>query len=687
MKLRKIAALVIVLLLTVSAIHLQTQPTQAQPAYRCFPTCDETDGKFLLLAGTNLNTLVGGVTEILLAAPAGSPGFNFGIFDGEAIDTSGTDPVADSFWDAVTGPAGGPYNWLDIVFEIYADPLADGTGMTLLTTLNGATMTNDDWDDFFIANNPLATAPSGNFFYRVLIYSPNPNQPGAVNQFKIRTDNYLALQASAFQIIGGSLNGSDLPLLYPNFFPPLYSLVPTTYDGIWDMYLDVFDPGTELVIWDGDFDYGGVRVDDLATFIATELTRDIDDPDTSNVGVPPWATGTDAVPEGVAVGATYPGPAGTTIVTTGAPNDDLDYRFDMPAPLPPNLFRVYLRAPSVEYSLIAPGGATYLNANPSGNQEWEQFRLSTDPFNPATMDYSVPVIPAGIWNLRVNGLDLSNLNALRLFTRIVCVQETGLVCDNILRPFLVGDRVWVDTNLDGIQDPGEPGIPGVTVELVNTAGQVIGTTTTGADGLYQFPVERGTYTVRVVTSSAPLANYYNTTPTQLTNTVVNTNILTYDFGFAPTYVIGDRVWEDYDGDGVQDPGEPGISFVQVQILDNLGNVIGTAETGADGIYNFRVRPGTYTVVVVTSSPALTDMLATTSTSLTFTVTNADVLTYDFGFRLPGGRRSTPTPGTPLTTLPSTGYPPAPDGVLPWGAALVIGAALVAGSVLLRIRRR
>lgn len=303
------------------------------------------------------------------------------------------------------------------------------------------------------------------------------------------------------------------------------------------------------------------------------------------------------------------------------------------------------------------------------------------------MDYSVPAIPAGIWNLRINGLDLSNLNALRLFTRIVCVQETGLVCDNILRPFLVGDRVWVDTNRDGIQDPGEPGIPGVTVELVNTAGQVIGTTTTGTDGLYQFPVERGTYTVRVVTSSAPLANYYNTTPTQLTNTVVNTNILTYDFGFAPTYVIGDRVWEDYDGDGVQDPGEPGISFVQVQILDNLGNVIGTAETGADGIYNFRVRPGTYTVVVVTSSPALTDMLATTSTSLTFTVTNADVLTYDFGFRLPGGRRSTPTPGTPLTTLPSTGYPPAPDGVLPWGAALVIGAALVAGSVLLRIRRR
>ncbi len=31
----------------------------------------------------------------------------------------------------------------------------------------------------------------------------------------------------------------------------------------------------------------------------------------------------------------------------------------------------------------------------------------------------------------------------------------------------IGDRVWFDVDGDGVQDAGEQGIPGVTLELLN----------------------------------------------------------------------------------------------------------------------------------------------------------------------------------------------------------------------------
>jgi len=56
-------------------------------------------------------------------------------------------------------------------------------------------------------------------------------------------------------------------------------------------------------------------------------------------------------------------------------------------------------------------------------------------------------------------------------------------------------------------------------------------------------------------------------------------------GEIPPIEIGNRVWDDTDGDGIQDPGEAGISGVQVQLLQN-GTVIATATTDADGNYIF-----------------------------------------------------------------------------------------------------
>src|SRR6202007_784682 len=42
--------------------------------------------------------------------------------------------------------------------------------------------------------------------------------------------------------------------------------------------------------------------------------------------------------------------------------------------------------------------------------------------------------------------------------------------------------------------------------------------------------------------------------------------------------LGDRVWEDSNGNGVQDAGEAGIDGVKVDLKDSLGNVVGSTVT-------------------------------------------------------------------------------------------------------------
>ncbi len=68
----------------------------------------------------------------------------------------------------------------------------------------------------------------------------------------------------------------------------------------------------------------------------------------------------------------------------------------------------------------------------------------------------------------------------------------------------VGNRVWMESTVNGIQDAGEPGIAGVTVELwtANGDGPVgaapIASTTTDADGYYLFTgLNAGDYVARI----------------------------------------------------------------------------------------------------------------------------------------------------------------------------------------------
>ncbi len=63
--------------------------------------------------------------------------------------------------------------------------------------------------------------------------------------------------------------------------------------------------------------------------------------------------------------------------------------------------------------------------------------------------------------------------------------------------------------------------------------------------------------------------------------------------------IGDYVWTDSNGNGIQDAGEPGIPSVPVHLTgtDDLGNTVDrTADTDGDGHYGFGgLRPGEYVI--------------------------------------------------------------------------------------------
>ncbi|MET7990427.1 SdrD B-like domain-containing protein [Amycolatopsis sp. NPDC005232] len=68
----------------------------------------------------------------------------------------------------------------------------------------------------------------------------------------------------------------------------------------------------------------------------------------------------------------------------------------------------------------------------------------------------------------------------------------------------IGDRVWRDTDRNGLQDDGEPGVADIPVTLKDGAGGTLATTKTAADGSYLFDKRKdGTYQVCFDVSHLP----------------------------------------------------------------------------------------------------------------------------------------------------------------------------------------
>ena len=183
----------------------------------------------------------------------------------------------------------------------------------------------------------------------------------------------------------------------------------------------------------------------------------------------------------------------------------------------------------------------------------------------------------------------------------------------------IGDTVWIDVNGDKFQQPGEPGIGGVDLILYDAGAdgkcgtaddKAVANTTTDANGKYRFDkVATGIYCVDVVDATVPagLTLVSGTDPNGPIDLKEGQNYKDADFGYQASGkgVIGDRVWNDANGNGVQDPGEVGLGGVSLK-LSKVGadGVCGTADdvavatttSAADGSYLFTgLAPDTYCV--------------------------------------------------------------------------------------------
>ncbi|MEM7536066.1 MAG: SdrD B-like domain-containing protein [Chloroflexota bacterium] len=155
-----------------------------------------------------------------------------------------------------------------------------------------------------------------------------------------------------------------------------------------------------------------------------------------------------------------------------------------------------------------------------------------------------------------------------------------------------------DLNGNGVQDPGEPVIPGWTIHLYGPNGNIIATTTTDADGVYCFmDLDPGFYIVREEmpdgwTHTFPDAGFYEV---QLGNGQVIEGL---DFGNQrePGGSIYGIKFYDRNGNGVQDADEPVIPGWTINLYDENGDIIATTTTDENGVYCFMGLPAGFYVV-------------------------------------------------------------------------------------------
>lgn len=205
---------------------------------------------------------------------------------------------------------------------------------------------------------------------------------------------------------------------------------------------------------------------------------------------------------------------------------------------------------------------------------------------------------------------------------------------------VISGRVFSDMNNNGVQNGGDDGISGVTIELLDAGLSVIQTTTTDADGNYSFSnLDPGTYSVREPTQPADTNNGLTvagtvpnggtdgtvtgagTVPSQITNIVLppNTNATGNNFAEIPNgRSITGSVFLDYDNNAAENGIDYGLSGVTINLTGtdvNGAPVSSSTVSGSDGSFSFNGLPeGTYTLSQAAQPTGTTNGTTTVGTT-------------------------------------------------------------------------
>ena len=233
----------------------------------------------------------------------------------------------------------------------------------------------------------------------------------------------------------------------------------------------------------------------------------------------------------------------------------------------------------------------------------------------------------------------------------------------------LGNLIWFDIDADGLQDGGEPGIPGIDVSVSWTdpggAATITQTTTTNASGEWSFNDVPADIALTVTVDEADLpAGFTNSfelqnnpviTDTQASNaepgvmdgvvagitlTASTPDYLDVDFGYTGTGSIGDTVWYDQDASGTaaidaQDQPLAGIDVIVTwgewdSVIGDDPGTLGLDESADDLVFNRTTDAGGN--YLVEDLPSGLYRIAVDTADLPAGIDDA---TYDFDFVLSG----------------------------------------------------
>jgi SdrD B-like domain len=307
-----------------------------------------------------------------------------------------------------------------------------------------------------------------------------------------------------------------------------------------------------------------------------------------------------------------------------------------------------------------PAGATMTLADGT----WQIATDAAGPYRVEFSNYSSSKVASGN-NVGGTSVQFPTGSTPVTFNLFGKVNGLGSLQDLAYESLQIGNRVWQDLNANGVQDPEEPGIANVRVQLVDEGGAPAVNVNTGAvlpdvitnsNGEYYFDNIGPGRQYRVVIDPAQAAlagltlspafvttnngdtlndsngfyvvadqpeTFLYTKPIAIGTVVARANTGTagqndhsFDFGFrtsitTPKLLIGDYVFVDVNGNGVQDAGDTPVQGAKVELLDANGNPVPgkSVTTGADGLYLFNgLDAGTYKVRV--TRPAGSNLVPT-----------------------------------------------------------------------------
>lgn len=185
----------------------------------------------------------------------------------------------------------------------------------------------------------------------------------------------------------------------------------------------------------------------------------------------------------------------------------------------------------------------------------------------------------------------------------------------------ISGQVWLDGNEDGIENDGEMGMSGITVNLIALDGSTTSSTTTDANGDYQLAADPSLsyeYQILVVIPDGYSATIPSASASGVYSSIdfsgyspfwdsshdsnINAGLV---MGSGPLASISGEVWFDGNGNGVLEDGESGLQAIKVNLLDsnNENRILGSTSTDENGDYSFfSLTPNTsYTVQFVAPS--------------------------------------------------------------------------------------